>query len=147
MRQEIHKEYSALVDGHPQNRVGQIEGAIGRDPRDRKKMAIVPESRGRAAATLYRTAETFSEHALLAVEPKTGRTHQIRVHLASIGVPIAGDTTYGRRKPTLKLNRQFLHARRLKFRLPDSVQFMEFEAPLPEELAVVLEALRTEDQQ
>jgi 23S rRNA pseudouridine1911/1915/1917 synthase len=142
---EVQKEYSALVDGHPEKPIGRIEGAIGRDPRDRKKMAIVPESRGRSAETLYRTVENFSAHALLRVEPKTGRTHQIRVHLASIGVPVTGDLVYGHRRPTVKLKRHFLHARRLTFRLPESGELINFEAPLPQELELVISAIRAKD--
>jgi 23S rRNA pseudouridine1911/1915/1917 synthase len=142
MRHAVKKEYVALVDGSPEHPIGRIEGAIGRDPRHRKKMAIVPESRGRQATTMYRTAEKFTAHTFLMVEPHTGRTHQIRVHLASIGIPVVGDRTYGRRAPTLRLKRHFLHAQRLTFRLPGGGAQVDFEAPLPEDLEEVLRALR-----
>ncbi len=102
-------------------------------------MAVV--AGGRDAVSRYRTRQLWDGYTLLAVEPVTGRTHQIRVHLAAIGHPIIGDTTYGRRSPLI--DRQFLHAHRLAFRLPTSGRTIEFESPLPPELGEVLTRLET----
>jgi 23S rRNA pseudouridine1911/1915/1917 synthase len=139
---KVHKIYLALVDGQPPTPTGRIEAPIGRDQSVRKKMAIVPASKGRQATSDYRTLETFTSHTLLEVHPTTGRTHQIRLHLAFIGCPVVGDTIYGRRHPTLPLSRHFLHAIRLSIQLPGEVEPRTFEAPLPEELEGVLDGLR-----
>lgn len=138
---KVEKTYLALVDGHPPTPTGRIEAAIGRDPRLRKKMAITSPDKGRSAASEYLTLQTFSAHTLLEVHPVTGRTHQIRLHLAFIGCPVAGDTLYGHRHPTIPLGRQFLHAARLSIRLRGEEQPRLFQAPLPEDLARVLEQL------
>jgi len=137
----VSKTYLALVDGHPPTPSGRIEAPIGRDPSHRQKMAVTPESRGRPSVTEYFTRETFPAHTLLEAHPLTGRTHQIRVHLAFIGCPVAGDSVYGRKKITLPLTRQFLHAFRLKICLPDETQPRIFEAPLPAELQTCLDNL------
>jgi 23S rRNA pseudouridine1911/1915/1917 synthase len=105
-------------------------------------MAVVAPHKGRDAASEYRTLESFPLHTLLEVHPITGRTHQIRLHLSFLGCPVAGDTVYGQRKPTLPLKRHFLHAARLSVRLPGESQPRTFEAPLPDELVRVLEGLR-----
>jgi 23S rRNA pseudouridine1911/1915/1917 synthase len=105
-------------------------------------MAVVAEEKGRQAVTEYRTLETFPEHTYLEVHPITGRTHQIRVHMSFLGCPVAGDTVYGRRKPSLPLERHFLHAYRISLLLPGEAEPRTFEAPLPGELSGVLEALR-----
>lgn len=139
---EVQKTYLALVDGSPPTPQGRIEVAVGRDARDPKSMAPVPPGRGRSAASEYFTRETFAEHTLLEVHPVTGRTHQIRVHLAFIGCPVAGDTTYGRRHPSIPLERHFLHASQLSIRLPGKKVATTFEAPLPGELRQVLDQLR-----
>ncbi|MQC26338.1 MAG: RluA family pseudouridine synthase [Chloroflexi bacterium] len=139
---EVEKQYLALVDGRPPTQTGRVEAAIGRDPQERKKMAALPDAKGRAAVSEYRMLETFPKHSLLEVEPRTGRTHQIRVHLAFIGCPVAGDTVYGRRKPTLGLARHFLHAAKLGIKLPGERVMRHFEAPLPEELQEVLNGLQ-----
>ncbi len=139
---KIQKVYIALVDGRPPTPAGKIEAAIGRDQRARKKMAVVTASKGRQAASEYQTIETFPEHTLLEVHPVTGRTHQIRIHLAFIGCPVAGDTVYGRQRPTLSIDRHFLHAERLTFRLPGEKETNTFEAPLPLELVNILAGLR-----
>lgn len=139
---EVQKTYLALVDGSPPTPQGRVEVAVGRGTRDPKSMAPVPPGRGRAAASEYFTRETFAEHTLLEVHPVTGRTHQIRVHLAFIGCPVAGDTTYGRRHPSIPLGRHFLHASRLSIRLPGKKVAATFEAPLPGELRKVLDRLR-----
>ena len=112
---DVHKTYLALVQGVPRPAEGVIEAPIGRNPRNRKKMAVV--AGGREAETGYRTRQLWDDYALLAVEPVTGRTHQIRVHLAAIGHPIVGDATYGRRSALI--GRQFLHAHRLAFPAAD----------------------------
>jgi 23S rRNA pseudouridine1911/1915/1917 synthase len=139
---EVEKTYLALLDGQPPTATGRIEAAIGRDVRNRKRMAIVGETHGRAAVTEYQVTETFTEHTLVTAHPLTGRTHQLRLHFAYLRCPIVGDTVYGRRTPSLPLKRHFLHAARLKFTLPGSGEAMLLEAPLPPELARVLERLR-----
>jgi 23S rRNA pseudouridine1911/1915/1917 synthase len=138
----VEKVYLALLDGHPPSRTGRIEAAIGRDSRDRKRMAVVAPSQGRAAVTEYRVRESFAAHTLVEVDLLTGRTHQIRLHFAYLKCPIVGDTVYGRRTPSLPLKRQFLHAARLALTLPGSGERKVWEAPLPADLAQVLEALR-----
>ncbi len=120
-----------------------MEAPIARDPAHRKKMAVVPPGRGRDATTEYRVIEHFTDHDLIEASPLTGRTHQIRLHLAFLGCPIAGDTIYGKRKVTLPLERHFLHAARITVRLPDESQPRTFEAPLPPDLEAVLNYLRT----
>lgn len=139
----VKKTYLALVDGIPPTRQGRIEAAIGRDPAHRKKMAVVPPGKGRPAASEYRTLEAFINHTFLEVHPITGRTHQIRLHLAYLNCPIVGDTVYGRKKPTLPLTRHFLHAARLSFQLQGEKSPREFEAPLPHDLQDVLIQLRS----
>ncbi|MFM8320901.1 MAG: RluA family pseudouridine synthase [Chloroflexota bacterium] len=140
---KIHKTYLALVDGQPPTPSGRVEAPIGRDPRQRKQMAVVPVEKGRAAVSEYTTRERFEHHTLLEVHPITGRTHQIRLHMAFIGCPIAGDQVYGRRTPSVALKRHFLHAARLVVRLRHEKQAHTFEAPLPPELEQVLETLRS----
>jgi 23S rRNA pseudouridine1911/1915/1917 synthase len=137
---EVSKAYLALVEGRVTPKQGRIEAPIGRDPAHRQRMAVVRD--GREAVTRYTVLETFAEHTLVEAEPVTGRTHQIRLHLAFIGHPIVGDTTYGRRKQRLALDRHFLHARRLTLALPGTGERVTFEPPLPEELEAVLAELR-----
>ena len=140
---EVEKTYGALVDGHPNTQTGRVEAPIGRDVRDRKKMAVVSEGRGREAISEYRVIESFPKHSLVEVDLLTGRTHQIRVHMAFLGCPIAGDTVYGNRKSKLELDRQFLHAKRLGIRLLGERIMRYFEAPLPKDLSKVLKSLRS----
>jgi 23S rRNA pseudouridine1911/1915/1917 synthase len=135
---QVRKTYLALVYGVPDPERGVIEAPIGRHPRHRKRMAVVDE--GRQAVTRYRVVEAIGGYALLEVEPVTGRTHQIRVHMAAIGHPLVGDAVYGRRSPLLP--RQFLHAHRLAFVLPGRERAVEFESPLPADLRQALEAVR-----
>jgi 23S rRNA pseudouridine1911/1915/1917 synthase len=142
-RREVEKTYLALVDGAPPTPSGRVEAAIARDPQRRKRMAVVPDDVGRTAVTVYHVVERFPSHTLLEVHPQTGRTHQIRVHLAFLGCPVAADTVYGRRKASLSLNRHFLHAAELEFRLPGQNSKRRFQAPLPEDLAEVLDQLRS----
>ncbi len=139
---QVQKFYIALVDGAPPTPIGRIEAPIGRDPSHRKRMAVLPPGKGREAISEYRTLETFSKHTLLEVHPITGRTHQIRLHLAFLRCPVVGDTLYGRKTPSLPLQRHFLHAARLIITLPNEKQPRTFEAPLPMELVQLLDSLR-----
>ena len=132
--------YLALVEGRLEPAQGRIEAPIGRDKRRRKQMAVVRS--GRQASTDYRVLERFAEHTLVEVYPQTGRTHQIRVHLAFIGHPVVGDKVYGYRRQRLRLGRQFLHAQTLRFRLPSTGEVVEFHSPLPHDLRQVLADLR-----
>jgi 23S rRNA pseudouridine1911/1915/1917 synthase len=141
---QVEKTYLALVDGKPPTPQGRIEAPVGRDPSHRKQMAVVPESRGRAAVSEYRTRTQYPKHTLLEVHPITGRTHQIRLHMAFLGCPIVGDTVYGHRTPTLALDRQFLHAWRIRVVLPGEEQLSQFEADLPSDLADALAGLKPE---
>jgi len=139
---KVQKNYTALVDGKPPTAQGRIEVAIGRDPAHRQRMAAVRNDKGREAVTFYETAESFTRHTLLNVHPITGRTHQIRVHLAFLGCPVAGDRLYGLRRASLPIERQFLHAARLELLLPGEKEARVFEAPLPKELQNILDQLR-----
>ncbi len=137
----ILKVYLALVRGHLSPERGVIEANLGRHPRERKLMAVV--ERGREARTEYRVLRYLKGFTLLEIRPETGRTHQIRVHLAAIGHPIAGDANYGppaAKKPPL-VARQFLHAHVLGFRLPSSNEWREFQSELPPDLCQALETL------
>jgi 23S rRNA pseudouridine1911/1915/1917 synthase len=139
---EVEKSYLALVDGRPPTPTGRVEVAIGRDPKYRQRMAAVHDQDGKLAVSEFLTEEEFPRHTLLRVSILTGRTHQIRVHLAFLDCPVVGDTVYGRKKPSLDLNRQFLHAQRLSITLPGEQDKRTFEAPLPSELEAVLTELR-----
>lgn len=131
----VTKTYIALVKGRLTPDEGIVEAKIGRDPRHRKKMAVV--ERGREARTEYRVIKYFdSQYTLLEVKPKTGRTHQIRVHFSAIGHPVVGDSTYGGKSPLI--SRQFLHAAKLGFRLPSTGKYLDIETELPEDLKQVL---------
>ena len=135
----VQKVYLALVQDVPAPE-GQVNAPIGRDPRKRKRMAVVRD--GRPALTEYRVVETYGQYALLEVSIKTGRTHQIRVHMAFVGHPGVGDTVYGRRKGGIACPRQFLHAHRIAFRHPMTGEDLAFTAPLPADLQAVLDRLR-----
>ncbi len=139
---QVQKTYLALVDGIPPTPQGVIEAAIARDNHSRDRMALVAEHRGRMAVTEYATLESFPQHTLLEAHPVTGRTHQIRLHLAFLGTPVVGDRTYGRKKSSLPINRHFLHAYRIVIRLPGEEQPRTFIAPIPEELEKILQSLR-----
>jgi 23S rRNA pseudouridine1911/1915/1917 synthase len=138
---QVKKIYLALVDGKPPTPEGRIEAPIGRDPKDRKRMAVVPESKGRQAVSEYRTLKSYPLHTLLEVHPLTGRTHQIRLHLAFLGCPVVGDTIYGRKKASLPIDRHFLHAYQLVIQLPGKTEPQSFQAPLPGELEEALHTL------
>ena len=137
------KEYVAVVAGTPRPARGIIEAPIARDPRDRQRMAVVQG--GRAARTRYATERDLGRYTLVRATLETGRTHQIRVHMASIGHPLLGDAVYGKRTlkdaAALGLTHQFLHAQRLGFTLPSTGQWREFTSELPVDLQVVLERL------
>ena len=137
----INKRYLALVDGAPPTPAGRVEAPIGRDPIRRQQMAILTPDKGREAVTEYRTLQQYAKHTLIEAHPLTGRTHQIRVHMAFLKCPIVGDVLYGRRKQSIQLDRHFLHAYRLTILLPGHDEPMTFEAPLPEELQKVLDDL------
>jgi 23S rRNA pseudouridine1911/1915/1917 synthase len=140
-RRQVEKVYMALVEGRLAPREGIVDAPIGRDRSERKRMAVVRS--GREARTRYRVTEYLGDHALLEVRPKTGRTHQIRVHLAWIGHPVVGDAVYGSRRQRLLHDRHFLHASRLGFVHPTTAQKVAFEAPLPGGLERLLARLRT----
>ncbi len=139
----VKKTYLALVAGSVGAAVGRIEAPIGRDPRHRTRMAVVAD--GRASVTGYRVRERFEGWTLLELDLVTGRTHQIRVHLAAIGHPVAGDPVYAtglaRRGPE-GLGRLFLHAWRLELMAPSGDRLIRAEAPLPDDLQAALAALR-----
>jgi 23S rRNA pseudouridine1911/1915/1917 synthase len=143
-RRQIAKSYLALVEGRVTPREGVIEAPVGRDKRQRKRMAVVRS--GREATTTYRVIEAFADHTLLEVRPHTGRTHQVRVHLAWLGYPLVGDEVYGLRRQRLLQGRHFLHAWRIAFTHPITGERMSFEAPLPRELDAVLARLRANRQ-
>jgi len=138
---DVRKTYLALVDGHPPTPSGRIEAPVERDTRHRTRMAVGTRGQGKPAVSEYFTIQRFTEHALLEVHPVTGRTHQIRVHLSYIDVPVVGDTLYGRRRPSIKLDRFFLHAKTLTLRLPGDRMPRSFDAPLPDDLQKVLSDL------
>ena len=137
----VSRTYLALVDGVLARDEGTIDAPIGRHPHHRTRMAVVP--RGRAAVTRYRVRERFTHHTLVEVQLVTGRTHQIRVHFAHLGYPVAGDPVYGR-ADDLSIGRQALHAFRLKFTHPTSGRTLEFEAPIPGDLSAGIARARAE---
>jgi 23S rRNA pseudouridine1911/1915/1917 synthase len=139
-RREVERRYLALVKGHPRSRTGRIDAAIGRDRRDPTKRSLDTEE-PRNAVTWFEVVEALPEHALLDVKLETGRTHQIRVHLAAIDLPVSGDPSYGV-KGDLGLERQFLHAHRLRLKHPITGQEIDLESPLPPELTTGLERAR-----
>jgi len=159
----IGRRYVAVVWGHPDPAVGLIEAPLARDPRDRKRMAVVDSAGAKRAATEYETVESFRDHALLGFKLRTGRTHQIRVHAAFIGHPIFGDPTYGGRtlrisdgpghlRSTYKhllaeLSRQALHAATLEFVHPTSGERLSFAVDPPDDMEHVIEVLRGAESQ
>jgi len=139
---QIHKEYVALVHGEFPHESGVIDAPIGRDRANRQKMAVTPE--GRSARTHFHVLRRFPGYTLMRFILETGRTHQIRVHAASVGHPVVGDVVYGPRKAALGLDRPFLHASRLGFEVPEGGSCLALQAPLPADLEKVLADLRTE---
>jgi 23S rRNA pseudouridine1911/1915/1917 synthase len=142
-RRELRREYLALVRGRPRSRAGRIEAPIGRDRRDPTRHSL-DTATPRDAVTTFEVLELLPAHALLRVALETGRTHQIRVHLAAIDLPVAGDPTYGA-TGDLDLGRQFLHAERLVFPHPFTDTPVDVSSPLPPELARALDMARTGD--
>jgi 23S rRNA pseudouridine1911/1915/1917 synthase len=140
-RRALTREYLALVVGKPQSRRGTIEAPLGRDRHDRLRHSL-DTATPRAAVTHFELEELLPSHALLRVRLETGRTHQIRVHLAAIDLPVAGDRTYGI-AGELDLNRQFLHAARLAFEHPVTGAAIDVSSPLPPDLAAALAAARS----
>jgi len=138
-RRQVRKEYLALAHGHFTAKAGRIDAPIARHPVSRQKMAIVPG--GRQAITNWRVEEEFAGLTLLRLHIETGRTHQIRVHLASIGHPVAGDKVYGRQADAARFPRQMLHAERLAFAHPISGEEMLFVAPLWPDFQTVVDGL------
>jgi 23S rRNA pseudouridine1911/1915/1917 synthase len=140
-RREVEREYLALVVGRPRSRSGTIDAPLGRDRHDRLRHSLDTDT-PREAVTHFEVEELLPRRALLRVRLGTGRTHQIRVHLAAIELPVAGDPVYGV-PGDLGLERQFLHAARLAFPHPFTGARVEVDSPLPAELAAALEAARS----
>lgn len=136
----ITRKYHAIVYGNFKEEEGEIEKPIGRSPRDRKKMAIVPD--GRYAKTHYKVLEQFDKFSYVELTLHTGRTHQIRVHMTSIGHPLLGDPVYGPEKHLFKLDKQMLHAKILGFEHPTTKEYIEFESELPGYFSTILDKLR-----
>ena len=139
---KVDKGYLALAIGVPDPPQGRVDAPISRDPRHRKRMAVVLG--GRDSRTAYRVLERIAGYSLLELDLETGRTHQIRVHLAYLGHPLLGDGVYGKRSPLLE--RHFLHAHRLGFQHPSSGETLELRSELPPDLARVVEELRREEE-
>ncbi len=144
-QRKTKKAYLALVDGHPPTPEGRIEAGLHRDPKHRQRMAVALMGQGRSAITEYFRIKQFADHDYLEVHPLSGRTHQIRVHLAYIGCPIVGDTLYGRKKSSLPLGRFFLHAQQLSICLPGEKQLTMFKSKLADDLSSQL--LELQEQQ
>lgn len=141
----INRKYVALLEGRLKNDSGRIETLIGRSPSDRKKMAVVDKN-GKNAVTHYRVLERFENNTLIEAVLETGRTHQIRVHMAYIGHPVVGDEVYGYKKQKFETKGQLLHAKVLGFIHPGSGEYVEFEAPLPDYFERILRTLRNKNQ-
>jgi 23S rRNA pseudouridine1911/1915/1917 synthase len=134
---KVQKAYLALIEGVIEPEEGEVDIPIGRDERNRERMAVTEN--GKSAQTEYLTLKKYKSYSLLELKPKTGRTHQIRVHLSAIGHPILGDVKYGGKQGISP--RIFLHAAKLTFSDPRTGQKMDFEANLPEDLEEVLASL------
>ena len=130
------RTYLAIVHGRINDNIGIIEGAIGRHKIDRKKMAITPD--GKPAITEFRVIERFKDYTFVECSLKTGRTHQIRVHMTSIGYPLVGDPKYGNRKNPFDIQGQALHSHILTLNHPSTDERMSFTAPLPEDMRKIL---------
>jgi 23S rRNA pseudouridine1911/1915/1917 synthase len=140
----VRRVYLAIVHGRVATEAGTVDKPIGRDPRDRTHMAVVPAGRGRRAVTHFRVIERLKGFSYVEARLETGRTHQIRVHLASLGHPVVGDTVYGRRRPgpPIPIGGLALHATTLAFLHPVTGRPMELAAPLPARLGRLLSHLR-----
>lgn len=137
----ITRKYHAVVCGNLKEDTGTVNAPVGRHPTDRKKMSTRCAN-GRPAVTHYKVLERFGDYTYIECILETGRTHQIRVHMASIGHPVLGDTVYGPAKCPFKLEGQTLHAKILGIRHPDTGEYLEFDAPLPEYFEILLKKLR-----
>ncbi|MDF2840945.1 MAG: pseudouridine synthase [Clostridia bacterium] len=137
----ITRRYNALVEGRVKDDRGTIETMIGRNPKNRKEMAVVSRA-GKSAVTHYTVLERFENYTLIEAQLETGRTHQIRVHMAHIGHPVVGDPVYGFKKQRFDTKGQLLHARVLGFIHPRTGEYKEFEAPLPEYFTNILNKIR-----
>ncbi len=135
----VVKKYLVLVKGHLTPQEGIIEASIGRNRQNREKMAVVSEGKGKEARTEYSVVDYIDDYTLLEVRPETGRTHQIRVHLAAIGYPVAGDKVYGVKTPFLA--RQFVHSSCIGFHIPSTDKYVEFTSPLPSDLQKALKEI------
>lgn len=140
-RRQVERAYTALVTGVPQSRTGRIEASVGRDRTDPQRHSLDTDT-PRSATTWFETLERLGPRTLLELRLETGRTHQIRVHLEAIGLPVCGDPLYGR-PGDLGLTRQFLHAHRLAFTHPVSRERIEITSPLPADLAAALDLARS----
>ena len=138
----ITRKYRAIVYGRIMEEEGTVNAPIGRHPTDRKKMAI-NEKNGKPAVTHYKVLERFDKYTYIECQLETGRTHQIRVHMTSIGHPLLGDEVYGNAKCPFKLEGQTLHAMTIGFIHPTTGEYVEYEAPLPEYFEHLLQILRT----
>lgn len=138
----ITRKYRAIVYGRIMEEEGTVNAPIGRYPTDRKKMAI-NEKNGKPAVTHYKVLERFDKYTYIECQLETGRTHQIRVHMTSIGHPLLGDEVYGNAKCPFKLEGQTLHAMTIGFIHPTTGEYVEYEAPLPEYFEHLLQILRT----
>ncbi len=136
------REYLALLEGTLKEDSGHIVTQIGRDPKDRLRMAVLPAGKGRRAETDFAVEERFPQNTLVRFSLKTGRTHQIRVHAKYLGHPVVGDPLYGYQKQRFALNGQLLHAQKLELTHPSSGERMTFTAPLPDYFERVLAVLR-----
>lgn len=140
---DITRKYRAIVYGNVKAEQGTVDAPIGRHPNDRKKMAV-NEKNGKRAVTHYKVMERFGQYTYIECQLETGRTHQIRVHMASIGHPLLGDTVYSNRKAPFRLEGQVLHAMTLGFIHPRSGEYVEFVAPLPAYFENLLSVLRNQ---
>ena len=141
---QVTKKYITLVHGNMRDDSGIIDAPIGRSLKNGKKMAVT-EGRSREAITQFQVLKRFSGYTLVEATLRTGRTHQLRVHLAFIGYPIVGDQLYGQRKQGLNINRQALHSHIIGFVHPSSKKYMEFSAPLPQDMQELIDYLEGDE--
>jgi 23S rRNA pseudouridine1911/1915/1917 synthase len=144
-RRTVHKQYLALVEGQIQPGEALIDAPIGRDPRQRKRMTVIPpnsSATAREARTHYRVQQYFDDFTLIVCRTHTGRTHQIRVHMAYAGYPLVGDKVYGRRRQALPVKRHFLHAAELGLKRPSDDQYLHIQAELPDDLQQIIQLLQ-----
>ena len=139
-RRRAGKQYLALIKGRPPRSSDTIENSLGRDERNRKRFAVVADDRGKRAVTEYRVLRHYPRHAFVLLTPHTGRTHQLRVHMQSIGCPIVGDDMYARKDKEIDAGGMMLHAYRLRIYLPELESWREFVAPIPDAFKDALQA-------